>query len=862
MLESKALRAGLAVVLLIGVLAGSGPAGAAPPQPKQETSAQGPIESAGQIQVESELLAEFSSEGKAGYMVYFAAQPDLSAVEGMGWEERGQYVYAALTRAAEQAQAPARRVLDEAGVPYQSFWIDNVLLVESSDLKTFNSLRELAGIREMKGRRVLGLIEPEPAGPRADQQEGEAELSALLGIEPNLVRVQADKAWGYGITGSGIVVASIDTGVRFTHQALVNQYRGNQGGGAFNHNYSWYDPYGTYSYAYDGNGHGTHTVGTMVGSDGAANQVGMAPGAKWIACRGCSTSSCTDVALITCAQFVAAPTNLAGGAPDPSKRAHVVNNSWGDCDRSYDPWYQGVVNNWHAFGVYPVFANGNASNCDYGTPPGLNTVGNPGRYGNVTGVGSTGLNNGAYATHSNWGPTDHPDTMNPRGYPNLKPQVVAPGVSIRSTLPGSDTAYGQMTGTSMSAPHVAGLVALVWQAAPGLIGNYAATETLIEQTATPTAYASGGFPAPGPGNIPNYATGWGEINALAAVVKVGCPSGNTSIPCLQISPQAYNALVAEGGSTLVSLGLKNTGGSPLSYQVAVLHHPDDKIKVLLLSPDEDISDLKAALDPFPSLQVSIFPRSNLPGLTTTQLLAYEVVVVTNNFKWSDAGADMNTIGNRLADYIDAGGKVVVANFAYDWDEWDLGGRFMSGNYGPFTRSVQPDISGYHSLGTVYQPSHPVLSGITNLNSGSLKQKVGIAAGAAWLADWNTAPALPMVAVKPNVVGLNVLLSFGDGSHNWSGQWPALLNNSIHWLLNRPTGGDLTWVSLIAPSGSIPAQQEILIPVTLTAKPGFLSGQVRRALLQVTIPGMDPVNIPIVMNVVKEVRTVMLPFVRR
>jgi hypothetical protein len=243
----------------------------------------------------------------------------------------------------------------------------------------------------------------------------------------------------------------------------------------------------------------------------------MAPGAQWIACDACGTSDCPDEAILTCVQWIVAPYPIGDpDSPNPDARPHVVNNSWGDCGTSYDDWLQGVVDSWHAAGIYPVFSNGNSSNCDYPSPPGCNTVTNPARYGNVTGVGSTGRSDGQYATHSNWGPTDNPDTINPRGYPNLKPQVLAPGVSIRSSVNWSDTAYGYSSGTSMSAPHVAGLIALMWQAAPCLVGDYAATETLVEQTATPLPYSSncGGE---GPGDVPNHATGWGEIDGLAAV---------------------------------------------------------------------------------------------------------------------------------------------------------------------------------------------------------------------------------------------------------------------------------------------------------------------------------------------------------
>jgi subtilisin family serine protease len=103
-----------------------------------------------------------------------------------------------------------------------------------------------------------------------------------------------------------------------------------------------------------------------------------------------------------------APWDLSRANPDPSKPPHIVNNSWRNCQQFYNSWYQGTIDAWHAAGIYPVFSNGNAGNCGYSNPPGLNTVGNPGRYGNVTGVGSTGRSDGTYADYSNWGLTVNP----------------------------------------------------------------------------------------------------------------------------------------------------------------------------------------------------------------------------------------------------------------------------------------------------------------------------------------------------------------------------------------------------------------------------------------------------------------------
>jgi len=493
------------------------------------------------VEVEPALRQQLQADESTGYLIYFHERPDLSKAYAMDWITRGRFVTAALQATAERSQARVRAYLDAQGTDYQAFWIDNVIAVEKSNLKTFNTLTTaFPEVEALRAHRQLQLYE-------ATETASPAMTSSA--IEPNILHVLADQVWAEGYTGQGIVVASVDTGVRYTHDALVNHYRGNLGGGTFDHNYNWWDPYGDHpTEPGDDNGHGSHTMGTMVGDDGGANQIGMAPGAKWMACRGCNTSSCGDVELLECAEFFAAPWDLTGANADPDKRPNAVNNSWGDCSTIYDPWYQDVVDAWHAAGIYPVFSNGNASNCGYPAPPGLNTVGNPARYGNVTGVGSSGRDNGQYATHSNWGPTDNPDTVNPKpGWADLKPQVLAPGVNIRSSVNSGDSAYqGGWSGTSMSAPHVTGLVALMWSAAPCLIGDYAATETIIEDTATPIPYDDG---TGGGAHVPNYAAGWGEINALAAVEAAAAACGDSAIVG-QVTDATTSAPIA--GATVVA----------------------------------------------------------------------------------------------------------------------------------------------------------------------------------------------------------------------------------------------------------------------------------------------------------------------
>lgn len=460
--------------------------------------------------VDSELLSKFDRSDSVGYMIYFDEEADLSAAYSMSWEERGDYVYETLTALAEETQVDVRSYLDQQGVDYEAFWIDNVIAVDSSSqatlegLLTYTEIDSITVIHEIQLEETVDL-------------EVESEESETRSAESNLTHINADDVWALGYTGTDIVVGNIDTGVNYTHEALVDQYRGNNGDGTFDHDYSWLDAIDSETEPYDDHYHGTHTMGIMVGDDGNGNQIGVAPDAEWIACKAFNGSGgATDASLLACGQFMLAPTDTNGENADTDMRPHIVNNSWGDCGQTYNDWYQDTIDAWQAAGIYPVFSAGNAGNCGYSYPPGLNTVGNPARAGNVTAVGSTGKSNGEYATHSNWGPTDDPDTVNPEvGYEDMKPQVVAPGVSIRSSLGDSygDDGYGNLTGTSMAAPHVAGLIALIWDAAPDLIGDYASTETLLQESANPILYDDGYGE-----RSPNYATGWGEIDAEVAVL--------------------------------------------------------------------------------------------------------------------------------------------------------------------------------------------------------------------------------------------------------------------------------------------------------------------------------------------------------
>ena len=237
-------------------------------------------------------------------------------------------------------------------------------------------------------------------------------------------------------------------------------------------------------------------MGTIAGGDGPGplvDDIGVAPGVKWIAAKGCETGSCSDFALLSSAQWILAPTDLLGNNPDPSMRPHVVNNSWGG--GGGDGWYMDSVQAWRASGIFPVFSAGNAG-------PFCGTAGSPGDYPESFGIGATNINDNI-ASFSSRGPSAFGGIV--------KPNVSAPGDGVRSSIPGG---FAVFNGTSMAAPHVAGAVALVWAGEPLYLGNIPATFEVIESTALDIIDNQCGGDV---GGDPNNVYGDGRINALAVV---------------------------------------------------------------------------------------------------------------------------------------------------------------------------------------------------------------------------------------------------------------------------------------------------------------------------------------------------------
>jgi subtilisin family serine protease len=210
---------------------------------------------------------------------------------------------------------------------------------------------------------------------------------------------------------------------------------------------------------------------------------------------------------LDCMQFMLAPFPQ-GGDPftdgDPTKAAHVLNNSWGcppieGCDPNT---LKAAADNLRAAGIFVVVSTGNDG-------PKCETVAAPlSLYSSVFSVGAVDQF-GDMADFSSRGP------VTADGSGRMKPDIVAPGVGIISSLPKGT--YGPNSGTSMAGPHLVGVVALLWSANPDLIGDIDKTEQILIETATP--YSGDTSQGCFDGGTPNAAYGYGLVNAYEAVKK-------------------------------------------------------------------------------------------------------------------------------------------------------------------------------------------------------------------------------------------------------------------------------------------------------------------------------------------------------
>jgi uncharacterized membrane protein len=459
--------------------------------------------------IEAALVDQLQTQGQADFIVRFAAQADLSPAYDMDWQERGEFVYQILTETARRSQAEAIGVLDALSLEHQTFIAGNELYVWNGNLATASALAALPEVASIRASRTYSIDPVRVENPLVSVTWAGDLLAQNLyvtaGNAPNATAwgisyAKADQFWTvYDVQGGGILVANIDTGVQWNHPGLDQAYKcATDPGNAA----CWSDPSNICGgLPCDNNGHGTHTMGTMVADDDPTlpYQAGMAPDAQWIACKGCEGSSCSDSALNACADWILAP----GGSP--ANRPNVVNNSWGG--GGGDAWYQAKVSAWRAAGIFPAFSAGNSG-------PTCGSIGSPGDY--QESFASAMINSsGTIDPGSSRGPSDYGHD------PYTKPNIASPGVGICSTIPTNQWSCGY-SGTSMASPHSAGAVALLWSCNPSLIGQIDQTFEILQDSAGATPAGNCSSPPDGEGN---YTYGYGYLDVLTAGVLAGCGAG-------------------------------------------------------------------------------------------------------------------------------------------------------------------------------------------------------------------------------------------------------------------------------------------------------------------------------------------------
>ncbi len=411
---------------------------------------------------------------------------------------RAQTVVTTLRNKAEQTQGALLNYLDSEkknGKVKQiiSYWITNLVFIEATS-DVLHNLTKRDDIELLDLDAIIELDKPM-------QDEYTLNNTGTETAETGLKVIKADVLWRLGFTGAGRTVMHIDTGVDGLHPALGPRWWGNNGKPWY---HTWFDPIApTSSAPFDCGSHGTHTMGIMCGRNSASGDtVGVAPDARWMAAgvTDCPGASYPSMNIAAYQWAMDADSNAATTfMPD------AISCSWQDptvagtaqCNSIYVP----TLNALEAAGIAVCFSAGNSgSGASTITPPkNINTDSV-----NVFSVGAVDGNTSGtpIASFSSRGPSICGGT----GTLLIKPEVSAPGVNVRSSLP--NNTYGNNSGTSMASPHVAGAIALLKQVAPNMTGRQ--IKAILFSTATDLGAA---------GEDNTY--GKGLINLEAAFQQMG-----------------------------------------------------------------------------------------------------------------------------------------------------------------------------------------------------------------------------------------------------------------------------------------------------------------------------------------------------
>lgn len=802
---------------------------------------------------------ENAPNGKGEFLVYMSEQADLG--DAFGFEdrdERGEYVYDTLFNKAQSTQTDLLAYLNQQQsfddvTEYRSFYIVNAVAV-TGNVETLDALAARPDVSYIEGVKEYSIPEPIPGD--------EMGINAL---EWGVAKIRADEVWAdFGTKGEGIVVANIDTGVLHTHAALVNQYRGTTTG---SHDYNWYDPSGIYpSQPGDNNGHGTHTMGTIAGDDGGSNQIGVAPGAKWIAAKGCASSSCSSAHLLAAAEWVLAPYAI-GGTPaqgDSSKRPHLVNNSWGG--GGGNTWYQPSVQAWRAAGILPVFSAGNS-----GPIPG--NIGSPADYAESFAVGATDSSDNI-ASFSSFGPSSLTG--------ETKPDVSAPGVSVRSAW--NNGAYHSINGTSMAAPHVAGCAALLKSLDPSL------TIEQIENLLTSTAVDLGA-------SGPDYTFGYGRIDCRAAAEAIDGGGGGGD-PDIEVDPENISVTLGENSSSSETLTISNVGGGNLIWNIEESLSSLDQSDLIEIVPLGNVptksieSNVDDETTGQPYEQSAHTELSPILGISSGGNVLWDLthgvtgnyqpsgsysslVSLLNNSGFTIATTDVGLNNVDLSDY-----QIVVVNLGSAWNSvytssevsaieafvQNGGGLLILGdnantpnaNINPVAQAFGTTVGvSYLSPNDLYitnLDNHPIFNGVSEIYYRAAGEVTGSSPSELVAFDPSNKGAVTAAEVGAGrVVVLGDINGF-DNTYIPNSDNQLFAENTFNWLSTSSsscTPSDISWATLSPTSGTTGAGAADDVTVTLNSTGLAVGTYTGQLCVNSNDPDEPTVEVPVELTVTGE-----------
>ena len=372
--------------------------------------------------------------GKAEFFIVMKGEANLAPAENLETkDEKAVFVFNALQNTANQSQASIKSFLKAQNVDFQAFWIINAIFAKG----------DYALIEQLAAREEVAEIINNPKArqnlPTFEEDYQSLNTRGVMQVAWGVQKIKADSVWAMGYRGQGVVVSGQDTGYDWEHPALKPKYRGwNVVTNKADHSYNWHDaihadtsktgnPCGyDRKTPCDDNAHGTHTMGTMIGSNDTLT-VGVAPDAKWIAARNMDRGNGTLRTYTECFEWFLAPTDTANKNPNPLKAPHVMNNSWActageGCNTSNFAVMEKALNACRAAGIVVVVSAGNSgSNCSSVIDPAA-------IFSKSFSVGAT-RSDDTIAGFSSRGPV----TIDGSG--RMKPNVSAPGVTVLSTVP-------------------------------------------------------------------------------------------------------------------------------------------------------------------------------------------------------------------------------------------------------------------------------------------------------------------------------------------------------------------------------------------------------------------------------------------